>query len=724
MAYSAISIVCILIMLAIVVYLIVKFLRCNRSGKIEFIKNFKKGKCAIIYVVAVPLYIMAALYANKSILYAIFYSISTAVQLVVVKFDVSPALISDNVFFAVALYVCLTLVVLNAIMITASVLHQWIWKNHRLFWFSRKKENKCIIVGNTDRGIAVYRSCNQPKLIIDCMSASEREKLYIQGTTYHSCVREERLFDWLDKELKSQVKRLSKHGKKAVVIMNGDDDEVNLRRCGMLLKIIDTMGDDVATGVEIYAFGNREYEDIYGKYEDMSKGCLHYVNEYRQIAIDFIDRYPFTEYMDETHIDYTTGLLRPQTEINVALIGFGRTNQQIFLSSVENNRFLSTDKNGRVAEKQVRYHVFDKSHEDMYKSLNSNYFRYRHEFLAEGSAVDASDYLPLPPVPSLDDYYNVDINDTDFFRSLENALSFKSQTVNYVIVSIGADYAGIDVANKITARLKERDARNTHVFVRIRDDKILDSSNIFLYDDMCTPFGANKAVAYNYSNIIREKFAEMAIMRNFVYDIEHDMKHSRVTAEEVQTSRHKWYVKLTSIERDSNMYACLGLRQKLHLMGLDYCAAGDDKTGLSEDEYFSRYAKNDMPDFVLDNNGQKVAVRYPIEYKPSLRANLAIQEHCRWNAFMFAKGFMPASKDSILNEVDGGGKHTNGKNIAKRRHGCLTTFVGLIDFRKMIAKRDGVVEADRDVIKYDYQLLDSAWWLLNNNGYKIFERRG
>ena len=91
---------------------------------------------------------------------------------------------------------------------------------------------------------------------------------------------------------------------------------------------------------------------------------------------------------------------------------------------------------------------------------------------------------------------------------------------------------------------------------------------------------------------------------------------------------------------------------------------------------------------------------------------------------MITKGFIPADKQRILTETDKDGDFTNGRNYAMRRHGNLTTFDGLVTFRKMIAERDGVPEEQCDVIKYDYQLLDGAYWLLNKNGYKIIKRKG
>lgn len=93
---------------------------------------------------------------------------------------------------------------------------------------------------------------------------------------------------------------------------------------------------------------------------------------------------------------------------------------------------------------------------------------------------------------------------------------------------------------------------------------------------------------------------------------------------------------------------------------------------------------------------------------------------------MLSKGMVPASKETILNdktEKDGKTVYTNGKSYELRRHGNITTFEGLIEFRKMIAERNGTSEAEEDVIKYDYQILDDAFWLLHENGFAIVEKK-
>ena len=104
---------------------------------------------------------------------------------------------------------------------------------------------------------------------------------------------------------------------------------------------------------------------------------------------------------------------------------------------------------------------------------------------------------------------------------------------------------------------------------------------------------------------------------------------------------------------------------------------------------------------------------------------MAIQEHHRWTSFVISRGMVPATREQILNEtmvVDGVEVYTDGKNYDLRRHGNLTSFEGLGEFRKMLAERDSLPEEKKDRIRYRYQLLDDAYWLLDSNGYKIVRK--
>ena len=53
---------------------------------------------------------------------------------------------------------------------------------------------------------------------------------------------------------------------------------------------------------------------------------------------------------------------------------------------------------------------------------------------------------------------------------------------------------------------------------------------------------------------------------------------------------------------------------------------------------------------------------------------------------------------------------SNGRDYSVRKHN-LTTMKGLVEFRKIKAKKYNSTELKEDVIKYDYQFLDDIYWL-------------
>ncbi len=477
--------------------------------------------------------------------------------------------------------------------------------------------------------------------------------------------------------------------------------------------------DSFINNIDMYVYGDREYEDVYEKYEEQSLGCLHYISEHKQIAIDLIDKHPFTEFMTDKHFDKETSLLRPNTKINVALVGFGKVNQQVFLTSVANNQFLKADENGNPVFYPVTYHLFDRNETGEHKNINHTYYRYEHVFFdGEKPKVDVNDYLPLPPIPAISRYSSTDINSLDFYDIIKDALSGDDTALNFIVVALGNDYINIDMANKLVAKLREWKLDNARVFVRIREPKVFEKSSLSTDPRICVSFGNERDVVFDYAHVTNEKFTEMAIMRSFYYHLEHDMKRSKITPEDRQKSRNSWHKKCNIVQKESNMYGVLSLKLKLNLMGLSYVEKSSELNGLSYDEYMEIYAKDDMPD-VETVDGTKQGIVYPAVFKDSRRKNLAVLEHYRWNAYMIMNGFIPSTKDVILNEVDENGKHTNGKSYSIRRHGNLTTFDGLYEFRKLVAARDKVPEIEKDVIKYDYQHLDGAYELLDDNGYKI-----
>lgn len=581
------------------------------------------------------------------------------------------------------------------------------------------KKDKLYILGYNANSLNIYRSDTKcSKVIAGNVPESDCDALYSSKIYYIST----RSFKSILKQIfKSVAKKSTNH----TVIINTEGDDTNIALCNAFIDRIKTQcGEqpDLYNRLRVCVFGDTQYADIYSDVVDRSAGCIHFVDKYQKVAMSFIDRYPFTRFMDERHVDYSTACVKKDVDINVCMIGFGKTNQQVFLTSVANNQFVTVGDKG-VQLKPVCYHIFDSVTSENDKYLNSSYYRFRNEC----RDVNPTDYLPLPELPASEKYYHLDVNDTRFYSTIRSIAQKSAGNVNFAIIAYGSDVENIDLARKLATKRREWGIDNLVIFVRVsdyrKDEYLLDEVNCFV-------FGDEKNDVYNIDKILHDKISCMAYMRNELYALESQIAsgcavNDQLIAANREQANRDWFQNKTQFERESNLYGCLSLRSKLNMIGFDYCEMdANDLPAVSEEEYLKRYAANDLPTYEANSLGKQV-VSYNLNFPDSLRKNLAIHEHYRWNSFMISKGMIPSTIDQILHEttiVNGKINYTNGKNYAMRRHGNLTTFDGLVEFRKLVARRDHATEMEKDVIKYDYQLMDDAYWLLTLNGYKIVER--
>lgn len=726
---NVITAICFSAIVFTVGYFAVNFIIKDRAGRIKYLRSFKRGKCIVVFLIAIPLFFAGINYGSDDVLTSVFESLSLIFDFIVLKIDLGNirGLMDANAFYAATVYVCVAVVFANAILFTLSVAGQQLW---RLFRSLRRKfshKSGLLVLGYNKNSLDV---CDSGKnfcvTVADKLSKEEALELYIKNIGYVSC-------DNFTAAVDKTVCAARNPKRKFTVVVNTGSDEKNLEICrlfdGAIEKCTDAERMALFDNLRVFVFGNPQYETLYEEVVKKSYGCIRLKNKYRMISMQFIDKYPFSSFMDERHIDYSTALIKRGVKINVCMIGFGKTNRQVFLTSVANNQFLCR-KGDELAVKPVNYYIFDKNPSEENMNLNHSINRFKNEFSGvKRSKRKTEEYLPLPPPCANDKYFRMDINSPEFYSDIMKCCRGKN-SVNFIIISYGSDLENIDLARKLSEKRKEWGLRDLTIFVKVRSPQ----KNYFLLDDCgCRFIGNERRDVYNIDEIVGDKIYRMAQRRNELYDLEKRLKQeSGFTADGEAVVRReanrKWFLEKSQLERESSLYCCLSLRSKLNLIGLDYC--GKEENGLpalTEEQFLDRYADGDKPDVSTLNkivNGRKI-INYTLNYVPSKRRNFAELEHARWNAFMLSKGIIPASKKLILNETcesDGEIKHTDGKNYELRRHGNLTTFEGLKEFAKMTAKRDGVGEEAKDVIKYDYQIMDDAYWLLSENGYKIVEK--
>lgn len=723
--------ICFVALAAAVIYFLINCVIKKRAERIAYLRSFKRGKCVVVFLIAVPLFFVGLVYGSGEVLTSIFDSLSYIFDFVVLKISLNGVrqLMNDNVFYAVTVYFCIIVVIVNAVLLAFSVASQQLWRIFRAIKRKFTSAPQLLVFGYNSNSLNICKSGKQYFVtVLDNLSREAALGLYLQNINYYSC-------EDFEAVVTKTVRKMCVGKKSCTVVVNTDSDEINLEIGQLFIAAIEKFDEGkrrvLFENLRIFVFGNPQYEALYEAVVKKSCGCIRFRNKYRMIAMRFIDEYPLTLFMDERHVDYTAGLVKSDVNINVCMIGFGKTNRQIFLTSVANNQFLCRE-NDKLVSKQVNYYVFDKSPSEENKNLNHSINRFKNEFLGgDKNERNKDDYLSVPPLCANEKYFRLDINSPDFYADIKSIVKGNND-VNYIIISYGSDLENIDLARKLSEKRKEWGLRELAIFVKVRAPQ---TSLTLLESCGCHVIGSERDDVYDINEIANDKIYRMAQMRNEIYDLEYRVTHEKgFVADESaiactrQEANRKWFMEKSQLERESSLYCCLSLRSKLNLIGFDYCGIDESKLpAITEEQFIERYASGDLPDTATLNktvNGKKI-INYTLNFPASKRRNLAELEHQRWNAFMLSKGLIPASKENILNEtaiIKNELKYTNGRNYELRRHGNITTFEGLEEFRRMIASRDGVDEVVADVIKYDYQIMDDAYWLLNENGYKIIEK--
>lgn len=378
------------------------------------------------------------------------------------------------------------------------------------------------------------------------------------------------------------------------------------------------------------------------------------------IAINLVNDYPLTGFMSGRQVEFSTSLIRAGVNINVCLAGFGKVNCAVMKALFANSVFLGEG----LKQIPLRYHIFDTDHTNGKKRLKNSFYRLK-ELL---QTANPAEYLPLPYLPAEEFYYPLDVFSNGFSAELKRIVTAGANDLNIVIISLGEDDKNLAAANEISRKNAQWGGKIDAVFVRSKSGKAPCGTIAFGRDGekWCGDKG--------------EPLCKMALARSAL--------HAQSNAQ------------LPRVAQYSSFFGCLSLRSKLNLMGLDVRFEGDEGESLTEEAYKAIY----LP----------------------LRDTMTVHEHARWNAYVIAEGIVPATRAKILNErvtEDGVTRYTNGKNYQEGRHGNITTFEGLREFSRIVAARDGVLEEERDVIKYDATLLDGAPQLINAAGGKIVKSK-
>ena len=149
----AVTIICLALLFAEVLFVIVSALAKERTERITFLRSFKKGKCAIIYITAIPLYLIGYMYAGKDFLKAFFGAVNRIINLVVLKYDLDQIelLMADNILYEITIYFCFALVGINALILVFSLTAQHLWEFFQSLRTRFTKKDRVFIFGDNEK---------------------------------------------------------------------------------------------------------------------------------------------------------------------------------------------------------------------------------------------------------------------------------------------------------------------------------------------------------------------------------------------------------------------------------------------------------------------------------------------------------------------------------------------------------------------------------------------
>ena len=419
----------------------------------------------------------------------------------------------------------------------------------------------------------------------------------------------------------------------------------------------------------------------------------------RATALKYIDLYPITRFMDSRHIDYSRAAVKTETDIKVIFIGFDIISREILLASIINDQ-LPRICGDQILKKQVKYYIL--SPDDPNAAIK-DYYNYERECL-NISAQNRSAYFDLPDLPAQVEYIFAD--NQKYCDFLSKLLQSDGKSIPLIRVIISKDAYSNKLLNKVLTLIHALNATEYSCVFAVNDKNKLPDNVIRINPN-------EKGDCSVFERAAKE--------RNRLYY--EDSLGANASAELLrkacEAANNKWE-SADELMRESNIFSALGMRLKFNLLGLDL--SSNDGISISETEYYSIYAKGDMPEIIKEYADGRKEIHYKLEYKPSLRFTLAYQEHMRWNAFMISRGYLPASKADCLDSTRG-----YGKSAELRIHRNLASFKGLIEYRRFIAENKfrenggdiNQLELQADVIKYDYQLMDDAFRVLKRLGKSI-----
>ncbi len=413
-------------------------------------------------------------------------------------------------------------------------------------------------------------------------------------------------------------------------------------------------------------------------------------------ARTFVQQHPVTEKIPKAFVEADCAI-RPDVKIQYCFLGFSALSNEIYRQSILNNQLVCYE-DGVYRTKPVQYAIFDR---------NCNAAQWNISGIArvlERMQAKQDAYFPLPELPYATEVHTVQ---PELHETLEAAaeLAGYKDSYCYYLVDTGDSYRNMELSIRLQCMLADRE--NYHIFACSHGDFVCDSEKLTYYGD--------PVQVLTHEIIVGDGMSTVARALNRVYtrqQLQEQRNQPGFESLVEQKARESWN-NLNYFSIYSNLYGAMSLRLKLNLLGLDYVEDG----------------KGENLHLIGKQYPRKDSYTYADYFERSKRNALLAQEHTRWNAYHLLAEYLPMKKADIsVKSKNGDQVKFNTKNVAAKRHACLTTFSGLDCLSSELASQATVLTGkahtagDYDFYIYDEMLLLSAAELLAELGYSVIEK--
>lgn len=383
---------------------------------------------------------------------------------------------------------------------------------------------------------------------------------------------------------------------------------------------------------------------------------------YELLARNFNQRYNLAMCLPSGTVDENY-LVKEDYQINVVMLGFGKTAYSLFRGLLLNNQFVQLNKKTKKYEcHKVNYYLYDKNEESFKKPVVA--YLEAFDKLKDKFHQDKNNLEPLEMPGKVEHHvlnFKGDVS-PEFLKRFES--SKNSFTYFFVCSSSSVDNASI--AKQIALSTNKE---QTAIFYN--DDSHNNKYSI-INDENIHPFGFKNKI-FKHETICNDALWEVAKDSHEKY-----MKRKN-------TNKEAPFGELFLQEKLSNAYRAVNTMFKLNCLG--YTVDSNSENAISIEEINKR--TNPKENYTYDDH-----------FKVELRTAMAFQEHTRWNMSYFLFGYRAMPLNEILIDNNGILVH---KNHNSKKHACLLSYYAL---DKLIKYEEKLTGKNCDCIVYDYLYFD------------------